>query len=108
MTKYPKPAMELAEWLANEQNQKERFTVRSIAPTNLNLAKDPEVLANPAVAALSLQTSFSTLQSSISQMGNYWAPAEAFGTEILNGTVTKENVQEKLDNFVNSILSTIG
>lgn len=107
-TKAPIPAMQLAEWLANEANQKIRFEVRSIAPTNLNLAKDATVLANPAVAALSLQTSFSTLQSSIAQMGNYWTPAEAFGTEILNGTVTKTNAQEKLDALVTSILSTIG
>jgi arabinogalactan oligomer/maltooligosaccharide transport system substrate-binding protein len=107
-TKAPIPAMQLAEWLANEENQKLRFQVRSIAPTNLALAADPEVLANPAVAALSLQTSFSTLQSSIPQMGNYWAPAEAFGTELINGAVTKDNLQEKLDAFVESILSTIG
>lgn len=107
-TKAPIPAMQLAEWLANEANQKLRFQVRSIAPTNLALAADSEVLANPAVAALSLQTSFSTLQSSIPQMGNYWTPAEAFGTELLNGTVTKDNLQEKLNTFVESILSTIG
>lgn len=107
-TKAPIPAMQLAEWLANEENQKLRFQVRSIAPTNLALASDPEVLANPAVAALSLQTSHSTLQSSIPQMGNYWTPAEAFGTEVLNGVVTKDNLQEKLDAFVESILSTIG
>ena len=107
-TKAPIPAMELAEYLSGEECQKLRFEARSIAPTNLKLASDPDILANPAVAALSLQTSFSTLQSSIPQMGNYWAPAEAFGTELLNGTVTKENVQSKLDDMVNSILSTIG
>ncbi len=107
-TKAPIPAMQLAEWLTNEANQKLRFQVRSIAPTNLALASDAEVLANPAVAALSLQTSFSTLQSSIPQMGKYWAPAEAFGTELLSGTITKDNLQEKLDAFVESILSTIG
>ena len=106
-TKHPIPAMKLAEWLANEENQKLRFEVRSIAPTNLNLASDPQVLANPAVAALSLQTSYSTLQSSIPQMGNYWAPAEAFGNELLNGVITKDNVQDKLDDFVESILSTL-
>lgn len=107
-TKFPVPAMELAEYLSGEECQKIRFEARSIAPTNLNLASDPDILANPAVAALSLQTSFSTLQSSIPQMGNYWTPAEAFGTELLNGTITKDNVQAKLDDFVNSILSTIG
>jgi arabinogalactan oligomer/maltooligosaccharide transport system substrate-binding protein len=107
-TKNPIPAMELAEYLAGEDCQKLRFEARSIAPTNLKLAEDPAVLANPAVAALSLQSSYSTLQSSIPQMGNYWTPAEAFGNELLNGTVTKDNLHQKLDDMVNSILSTIG
>lgn len=106
-TKHPLAAMQLAEFLTNEENQKLRFEVRSIAPTNINLASDPEVLKNPAVAALSLQTTFSTVQSSIPQMGNYWAPAEAFGNELINGTITKDNVKEKLDSFVASILSTL-
>lgn len=108
LTKAPEAAMALAEYLGGEECQKLRFEARGIAPTNLKLASDPVVLENPAVAALSLQTSFSTLQSSIPQMGNYWAPAEAFGTEILNGTVTKDNMQEKLDAMVEAILSTIG
>lgn len=106
-TKHPIPAMELAEFLTNEENQKLRFEVRSIAPTNLNLASDPVVLENPAVAALSLQTSFSTLQSSIPQMANYWVPAEFFGNELISGKITKDNAQEKLDVFVNSILSSL-
>ena len=99
--------MQLAEFLANEENQKLRFEVRSIAPTNLNLASDPTVLENEAVAALSLQTSYSTLQSSIPEMGNYWAPAEAFGNELLSGAITKDNAQEKLDAFVDSITSSL-
>lgn len=106
-TKHPIPAMQLAEFLTNEENQKLRFEKRSIAPTNLNLANDPEVLKNPAVAALSLQTTFSTVQSSIPEMGNYWSPAEAFGNELISGAITKDNVQEKLDSFVESILSKI-
>lgn len=106
-TANPIPAMQLAEYLANEENQKLRFEVRSIAPTNLKLASDPAVLANPAVAALSLQTSHSTLQSSIPQMGNYWTPAEAFGNELISGAISSDNAQEKLDTFVESILSTL-
>ena len=108
LTKAPIPAMQLAEYLGGEECQKLRFEARSIAPTNLKLSVDADVLANPAVAALSYQSSFSTLQSSIPQMGKYWTPAEAFGTELINKTVTTDNLQEKLDEMVNSILSTIG
>ena len=101
-------AQQLANWLTNEENQKIRFDERSIAPTNVKLAEDADVLANPAVAALSLQTSHSTLQSTIPEMGNYWDPAAAFGIEVINGTITKDNLQEKLDAFVDSIMSSIG
>lgn len=107
-TEHPLAAQQLAEWLTNEENQKIRFDERSIPPTNLALSEDPDVLANEAAAALSLQTSFSTLQSSIPEMGNYWPQAEAFGVELLNGTITEDNLQEKLDAFVDGILSSIG
>lgn len=105
-TKFAVPSMQLAEYLAGEECQKLRFEKRNIAPTNIKLASDPDVLANPAVAALSLQASYSTLQSSIPQMGNYWTPAQAFGAEVLNGTVTKDNAKQKLDDMVTSILSS--
>ncbi|SHO53877.1 extracellular solute-binding protein [Anaerocolumna xylanovorans] len=107
-TKFAVPSMQLAQYLAGEECQKLRFEKRNIAPTNIKLASDPDVLANPAVAALSLQASYATLQSSIPQMGNYWTPAQAFGAEVLNGTVTKDNAKQKLDDMVNSILSSIG
>ena len=99
--------MELAEYLAGEESQKLRFEVRSIAPTNVNLANDPAILANEAVAALSHQTQFSTLQATISQMGNYWTAAESFGVGIINGTVTKDNAQDALNTLVDQILKTI-
>lgn len=106
-TKYPVQAMELAEYLASEECQKLRFEARSIAPTNVNLATDADVMANEAVAALSLQTQYSTLQATISQMGNYWPAAEAFGVGIINGTVTKDNAQEALNTLVDQIIKTI-
>lgn len=33
----------------------------------------------------------------------YWTYANAIPTEIRSGEITKDNVQEKLDNFVNSM-----
>lgn len=106
-TKNPVVAMELAEYLAGEESQKLRFEARSIAPTNVNLANDPAILANEAVAALSHQTQFSTLQATISQMGNYWTAAESFGVGIINGTVTKDNAQDSLNILVEQILKSI-
>lgn len=108
-TKSPLDAMALAEWLTNKDNQKTRFEVRSYAPTNNELANDTDTMnSNIAVGALALQAQYATVQTSISQCQNFWTPAEAFGQEIIAGTCTKDNLQEKLDAFVESVLATLG
>ena len=108
-TKNPLDAMALAEWLTNKDNQKTRFEVRSYAPTNVELAGDADTMnSNIAVGALAQQAQYSTVQTSISQCQNYWTPAEAFGQEIIAGTCTKDNLQQKLDAYVESVLATLG
>lgn len=108
-TKNPLDAMALAEWLTNKDNQKTRFEVRSYAPTNVELANDTDTMnANIAVGALAQQAQYATVQTSISQCQNYWTPAEAFGQEIIAGTCTKDNLQQKLDAYVESVLATLG
>lgn len=107
-TKYPEAAMALAEYLTSKECQQIRFETRSFAPTNVELASDANALAeNPAVAALSEQSRYATLQTSIPQSGNFWAPSEAFGAGIMNKEITKENLQENLDAFVNNVLATL-
>lgn len=107
-TKHPIEAMELAEWLTNKDNQKIRFEKRSFAPTNRDLANDSEALsADVAVSALAKQAVFSTVQTSIPQVGNYWEPAEAFGNGLLDGSITKDNLKDKLDTFVEAVLATL-
>lgn len=108
-TKNPLEAMALAEWLTNKDNQKLRFEKRSFAPTNVELANDTETMnSNIAIGALAQQAKFSTVQTSIPQCQNFWTPAEAFGQEIIAGTCTKDNLQEKLDAYVASVLATLG
>lgn len=108
-TKYPAEAMLFAEYLTNEKTQKIRFEQRNSSPTNVNLVADTALLeSNPAVAVLSEQVKTSTIQPSIAQMGNFWSPMEAFGQDCIAKEVTKDNMQEKLDDMVESILTTIG
>lgn len=108
-TKYPAEAMLFAEYLTNEKTQKIRFEQRNSSPTNVNLVADTTLLeSNPAVATLSEQVKTSTIQPSIAQMGNFWSPMEAFGQDCIAKAVTKENMQQKLDAMVESILTTIG
>lgn len=107
-TKAPLDAMALAEWLTNEDNQKVRFEERSFAPTNKNLASNTELLnSNIAVGALTQQAQYATVQTSISQVSNYWTPAQSFGEEVMNGGCTKDNLQERLDAMVEGILATL-
>ncbi len=107
-TKHPEEAHALASFLTDRAAQETRFRVRNYAPTHSALSKDEETLAsNDVVAALTAQSMHSVLQTSIDQVSNFWTPAEAFGTGIIDGSVTKENVKEKLDAFVKAILTSI-
>lgn len=108
-TKYPLEAMLLANYLTSEKIQGLRFAQRNSTPVNKNLVENKELLAvSPAVATLAAQTELaSTVQSSIPQIANFWSPMEAFGQDCIAGAVTEENMQEKLDILVQSILATI-
>ncbi|MBQ2824083.1 MAG: extracellular solute-binding protein [Oscillospiraceae bacterium] len=107
-TKHPLEAMALAEWLTNYDNQLARFNERSYAPTNVKLAEDENALSsNPAVSALTEQSQYATVQTSIPQSGNFWTPAEAFGQDLTAGIITRDNLKEKLDKYVESVLSTL-
>lgn len=107
-TKHPEEAHQLADFLTDRDAQETRFKVRSYAPTHTDLAGDKDILEeNDVVAALTAQSMHSILQTSIDQVSNFWTPAEAFGTGLIDGTVTKENVKQKLDTFVNAVLASI-
>lgn len=107
-TAQPKAAQQLAEWLGGEDCQLLRFQkVNSTAPTIPALAESGDVAANPAVAALVLQTNYSTPNPTTSQLNAYWNPATAFGTGLVNGDITEANLQESLDAMVAGFLATI-
>ena len=55
-------ASKLAEWIANEENQKLRFALRGQGPSNIVAASSEEVQNSPAIAALLEQSKFSHLQ----------------------------------------------
>ena len=106
-TSAPLAAQLLAEWFANAENQLIRYQEAGAAPCALALMDDPEINANVSTTALIAQTQFAIPQPSISQIANYWTPAEAFGTGITQGTITSANAQSELDKCVNQILSEV-
>lgn len=100
-TKYPKQAQELAVFLGGEQCQLERFEALSMTPTVTALLSNDKVKANVAVYALSEMTgNYSTPQPTTSQISEYWTPVEAFGKGVVNGDITRANLQESLDAMV--------
>ena len=57
--------------------------------------------------ALMAQSEVATLQPTITQIGQYWDPAKAFGTGLINGEITSSNMKEGLDKMVEGILSSL-
>jgi len=102
LTKAPLAAMALAEFLTNEANQLQRFTTRSLGPSNIKASADPAVKSNIALAALAAQSPFAVSQNDV--LGTYWAPAEAFGLAMETKDYTK-TVQQLLDALVAQINS---
>ena len=77
LTAHPADAMELAEWLTNEQNQLLRFEKRAMGPSNRKAAENEKVKANAALAALTAQGEFASSQKDV--LSTFWSPVEAFG-----------------------------
>ncbi len=94
-------AMKLAEWFTNEDNQILRFEERGLGPSNVNAAASESVMSNPAIAALAQQSAYATVQN---VGGNYWAPTETFGNNIVDGTLTlTSDLQAALETMVAGI-----
>lgn len=96
-TKFPVDAMELAEWLTNEENQMLRFKERALGPSNIKVAESEAVKANQALAALSAQSEYAVSQAEISD--DFWLPAKAYA-ETLVSKDTSKSVKQQLDDMV--------
>jgi arabinogalactan oligomer/maltooligosaccharide transport system substrate-binding protein len=106
-TAYPLAAQQLAVFLANPENSLIRYQNQGDVPVLNSLASSAEIANDEVAAALNVQASKATNQPSISKMGDYWTPAQAFGEGVVSGEITKANAQEKLDALVDSITGTL-
>jgi arabinogalactan oligomer/maltooligosaccharide transport system substrate-binding protein len=100
LTNAPVHAMDLADWLTNEQNQLTRFERREYGPSNISAAQSDAVKANLALSALAAQSEFAEPQNDV--LGTYWSPAEAFGRTLDSKDYSK-SLQELLDSMVAQI-----
>lgn len=98
-------AVAFAAFLGNEENQLLRYEKSGQIPTNINLSSSEAVLADPlAKVIVDEANNASVVQPASSVFGSrYWNYANTIPTEIRSGGITKKNVQEKLDKFVQSM-----
>ena len=99
-TRHPVEAMELAEFLTNEQNQIKRFEIRAMGPSNLKAAASEAVKSNVALAALASQNAHGVTQRDV--LSSTWDPLEAFGTAMEAKDYTR-TVEALLNTMVQQI-----
>lgn len=102
-TKNPKLANLVAEWLGNSTCQSMRYQTSGDAPTIKTLLALETVQNDQAVMAALEQEKVCTVQPKTSKLTGYWDAVKAFGVELLNGDITKSNLQTKLNQMVNAI-----
>ena len=104
-TAYPLAAQQFAEWICNEENQLARYEDQGVPPCISSLAD--QLSGDIALAALLAQSEYAVAQPNIPQINEYWTPATALGEGIYNKEITEDNLQEKLDQLVDAVTSTL-
>ncbi len=106
-SKNMKAAMQFAAFLADDESQLLRFQLRNITPAITALGENAEVAASIVAAAENAtMANASIAQPTIPEMGNVWTPIADMGTNILNGSVNADNVNEMVDKMVEQLNSS--
>lgn len=98
-------AVQFATFLGNEENQVLRYELSGQIPANINASKSDAVRQDPLATVLIKESN----EASVAQPSNsefsarYWTYANTIPTEIRSGEITKANVQQKLDTFVEAM-----
>ena len=96
--KNQKAAMQFAAFLASADSQLLRFQLRNITPAVTALGENADVAASIVAAAESATMAYASVaQPTIAEMNPVWGPVGTFGTNLADGSVTRENVQEMVD-----------
>ncbi|MDE6182549.1 MAG: extracellular solute-binding protein [Eubacteriales bacterium] len=104
-TKNPEVAVEFAKYLGSEEMQIQRFKETSQVPTNQKASEIQEVKDDVVSNILVEQSNVASVAqpTSVEFSKRYWVNAGAIATEIRGGTLTKDNVKEKMDTFVKAM-----
>ena len=97
-------AMDLAAWLTNPDNQKQRFQARLLVPVALSLANDIDVAVSATAKAVMAQGSNAVAMPSIPEMSNFWEPTGEFTLACYMGEVEIADLPAKLSDLTAVIL----
>ena len=95
-------AVALAAFLGSTDAQSDHYTMRNIIPCDTNCDVSGDAVAE---AQTDVITNKSVLQPLVSEMGQYWTPAESMGQELVAGSVTADNAAEKTE-AMNTAMNT--
>jgi len=76
-----------------------------MGPSNIAVAESDAVKSNVALAALADQLQYSVSQNNVP--GSYWTAGEGFGTDLVSGNVSDDELQGMLDRLVETVNNPI-
>lgn len=102
----PAVAVAFAAYLGSEEMQVQRFEESGQVPTNLKAGESAAVQADAVAKVIVEEANIaSVMQPTSSEFSSrYWANAGGIATEIRSGELNKDNVQEKMDTFVATLV----
>ena len=101
----PAAAVALAAWLGSAEMQALHAELRNggVQPIAKSIVSDISSADPAAVAQNNTFNSYSVLQPSIPEMGEYWANAESMGKGLANGEVTADNAADSTEKWNSAI-----
>jgi arabinogalactan oligomer/maltooligosaccharide transport system substrate-binding protein len=104
-SKFAEQAVAFATFLGGKDMQVLRFVDSAQIPTNIEAGETPEVTADEVAVVIMKEADIaSVIQPTNQEFGSrYWTAAGALITDIHSGDLNKDNVQEKMDAFVNAM-----
>lgn len=107
-SKYPQAAMQLADYLTNQDNQIKAFKDRGVVPANTKAGQDSSVTSDETVAAQLAQIKTSIPMPSLPQMTNFWSDSSmAYTKDIFDGKIKEADMQTKLNAWNDLLKSSV-
>ncbi len=100
-TKHVSQSHRLAQYLASETAQQQRFDSLQIGPSNLKVQQSDAVKANVALQALFSQKDYAVVQGPLPD--TYWSVLKTFSGDICKGAINSENLKAKLDELIKGL-----